>query len=158
MRHPSVCTQPEHISKIIKKNIQTITSVSLNAYVKGGPIWRSLCHLCWEKMSLAICSNRAEAFIKRSRNSTCCNVDHERIKLVLRYNTCMREKFLSLNNLSFLHSQSDHIMASAPTLIIVLSLLSIPCSQLPKIFATELGGRKVDAIWMADHIERATLH
>ena len=43
-------------------------------------------------------------------------------------------------------------------LITVLSLLSIPCSQLPKTLATDLGGYKLDAIWMADHIERAKLH
>ena len=96
-----------------------------------------------EKISLAVCSSRADASIERSRYFTRCNVYHERSKPVLQYNTCIREESLLLKTLSFRHSQSDHIMANAPTLIIVLSLLSIPWSQLSKIFATECGGRMV---------------
>lgn len=37
----------------------------------------------------------------------------------------------------FLHSHSDHNNAIAPIRIWTLSLRSIPCSQLPKILATE---------------------
>ena len=71
---------------------------------------------------------------------------------------CKREIFLSLNILSFLHSHSDQIMATAPTLRIIMYLWSTPCSQFPKILATLLDGYKFEATWMTDHIERAKLH
>ena len=124
----------------------------------GGPIRRSRCHPCGIKMSLAVVSSRADTSIKRSRNSTRCNVDHEQSKLVHRYITCKIEAFLSLNTLSFLQSQSDQIMANAPTLIIVLTLRSTPCNQLPKILAIDRGGYKLEAIWMSDQIDRGNLH
>ena len=108
-------------------------------------------------MSLAVISSCADTSIKRSRNSTRCNVDHEQSKLVHRYITCKRETFLSLKTLSFLQIQSDQITAIAPTLIIVRNLSSIPCNQLPKIFAMDRGGYKFEATWMVDQIERATL-
>jgi hypothetical protein len=44
-------------------------------------------------------------------------------------------------------------MASAPTLISLLNLSWIPCSQLPKILATLVGGYKVEGTWMSDHID-----
>jgi hypothetical protein len=69
--------------------------------------------------------------------------------------TCKREQLISLKTLSFLHSQSDHITASAPTLISVLNLRSIPWSQFPKILATLVGGHRLEAIWMIDHIDLA---
>ena len=67
----------------------------------------------------------------------------------------MGEDILASKTKLFLHSYSDHSNAIAPTRICVLSLLSIPFSQFPKILATERGGYKVEAIWMVDHIERA---
>jgi hypothetical protein len=70
----------------------------------------------------------------------------------------MIEEDLSLKTLSFLHSQSDQITAIAPTLIRILYLTSIPSNQLPKMFATLVGGYSPEAIWMTDHIERAKLH
>ena len=72
--------------------------------------------------------------------------------------TCKREQFLSLKTLSFLHSQSDHITAIAPTLIRSLNLCSTPLSQLPNKFAMLLGGYKLEPIWMIDHIELVKLH
>jgi hypothetical protein len=72
--------------------------------------------------------------------------------------TCKREQFISLKTLSFLHSQSDHITASAPTLISVLNLRSIPWSQFLNILATLVGGRRLKAIWMIDHIDLAKWH
>ena len=72
--------------------------------------------------------------------------------------TCKGEAFLSLKIKSFLHSQSDHSKAYAPTLISVLNLFEIPSNQWPKILATLVGGYKFDAIWMTDHVERANLH
>ena len=104
---------------------------------EGGPVRKSLGHPCRIKIFLVVYFSRKDGFIKRSRFSTCCIVDHERSKPVLRNNTCIRDEILSLKTLSFRHSQSDHITANALTLIIVLSLLSIPFSQLPKIFATD---------------------
>ena len=124
----------------------------------GGPIRRSRCHPRRVKMSLFIVSSCAHTSVKRSRNSTRCNEDHERSKLVHRYITCKREIFLSLQTLSFLQSQSDQITAIAPTLIIVRNLWSIPCNQLPKIFATECGRYKFEPTWMVDQIYRATLY
>ena len=62
-----------------------------------------------------------------------------------------------LKILSFLHSHSDHIMASAPTLNKVLYLSTIPYNQLPKTLVTERGGDKPEAIWMNDHIEQTNL-
>ena len=69
--------------------------------------------------------------------------------------TYMGEDNLASKTLLFLHSHSDQINAIAPTRICILSPLSIPCNQLPKILATERGGDKLEATWMADHIERA---
>jgi hypothetical protein len=58
----------------------------------------------------------------------------------------MREEFLLSKTLPFLHSQSDHNTAIAPTLIRTLYLASTPFSQLPNIFATLFGGYKVEPI------------
>ena len=54
------------------------------------------------------------------------------------------------------HEPKRHVLA--PTLICFLSLWSIPCNQLPKVFITVQGGYKFDAIWMANYIERAKRH
>jgi hypothetical protein len=67
------------------------------------------------------------------------------------------EEFLSLNTLSFLHSHSDQIKVIALTLICFLNLLLIPFSQFPNILVILLGGSKVEATWMTDHIDLATL-
>jgi hypothetical protein len=73
----------------------------------------------------------------------------------LRCVSCIREIFLQLNTLSFLHSHSDQIMASASTLISILNLLSISCCQFLKILTTLIGGYKPDATWMTYHIDLA---
>jgi hypothetical protein len=65
---------------------------------------------------------------------------------------------LSLNTLSFLHSQSDQIKAIAPTLICFLNLLFILLSQFPEMLVILCGGNKVEATWMTDHIDLAKRH
>jgi hypothetical protein len=60
--------------------------------------------------------------------------------------TCIREEHLLLKTLSFIQSQSDQIMATAPTLIRTSNLESIPFRQFPKIFAMLFGGYKVESI------------
>jgi hypothetical protein len=68
------------------------------------------------------------------------------------------EEFLSLNTLSFLHSHSDQIKATAPTLICFLNLLSMPFSQFPNILVILRGVNKVEATWMTDHIDLVKRH
>jgi hypothetical protein len=106
------------------------------------------------KNIIAISSNRVDTYINRSWFSTCCRDDHKQSKAMHRYMTWTNDEFLSLKTLSFLHSQSDQIIKSAPTLIRIFNLLSIPCSQLLMILA----GYKVEATWMIDHIDLANLH
>jgi hypothetical protein len=72
--------------------------------------------------------------------------------------TCKREQFLSSKFLSFLYSQNDKIRASAPTLISVLKRRSIPWSQFSETLATLVGGYRLEAIWMTDHIDLAMWH
>jgi hypothetical protein len=66
-----------------------------------------------------------------------------------------KRKKLSSNTLSFIHSHSDQIMATAPTLIIFFKHMIHPFSPLPKIFATLRGSYKVEPIWITDHIDLA---
>jgi hypothetical protein len=68
------------------------------------------------------------------------------------------EEFLSLNTLSFLHSHTDQMKAIAATLICFLNLLSILFSQFPKILVILHGKNKVEATWIADHIDLAKQH
>jgi hypothetical protein len=113
-------------------------------------LWRRLCcHPCRVKISLVTCSNRVYTSINNSLFSIRCRSNHKPSK---------EEDFLPLKTKLFLHSQSDQIKANAPTLMRILYLLSIPHGQLPNILATLLGGYKLEAIWMTDHIERAKLH
>jgi hypothetical protein len=63
--------------------------------------------------------------------------------------TWTKDKFLLLKTLSFLHSQSDQIIKSCPTLLRIFNLLSTPFSQLLMILARY----KVEATWMIDHID-----
>jgi hypothetical protein len=99
-----------------------------------------------EKKSIAISSNCVDTSAKRSRCSTHCRCDHKRSKDAHRYITCIREAFLLLKILLFLHRQSDQITAIALTLISSLNLGSTPLSQLPNIFAMLCGGYKVELI------------
>jgi hypothetical protein len=119
------------------------------------PIWRLCGHPCWEKVSLAVASNRAQTSKYRSRSSTLRRDDHKRRVLIPLYIACKMEEFLSLNTLSFLHSHSDQIKAIAPSLICFLNLLSIPLSQFPSILVILRGGNKVEATWITDHIDPA---
>ena len=109
------------------------------------------------KTSVATCSNSVHTALNSGWYSARCSVHHVRSECVQRKITCKGETVLSLKTTSFLHSQSDHSKAYAPTLISVLYAFEIPSSQWPKILATLVGGYKFDAIWMADHVERANL-
>ena len=110
-----------------------------------------------KKNPVATCSNHVHIALNSGWTSACCSIDHVWSECVQRKITCKGEAFLSLKTKSFLHSQSDHSKAYAPTLISVLNLFEIPSNQWPKILAT-LVGYKFDAIWMNDHVERANLH
>ena len=57
--------------------------------------------------------NREDKFLNMSQNSTPSRDDYER---------SIREHFLSLKSFSFLHNQSDYIMASAPIRRRILNL------------------------------------
>ena len=94
---PGLCIIKMHTadkSQIKSYSIGFITYHEIMHYAYGGgPMRRSLRHPCCIKMSLAVVSSHAETSIKRSRNSTRCNMDHEWSKLVHRYITCKRETF-----------------------------------------------------------------
>jgi len=52
---------------------------------EGGPIRGLCCHLRWEKISLAVSSNRVHISVNRSRCSTRCRDDHKLSILVHRF-------------------------------------------------------------------------
>ena len=78
------CTQPTNRKEKYHRPI-TNHKILHSAY-GSGPIRRSRCHPCGVKMSLAVVSSRADTSVKKSRNSTHCNMDHERSKLMHRRN------------------------------------------------------------------------
>jgi hypothetical protein len=100
----------------------------------------------YQHHTASVAFNRVHTSVNRSRCSIRWRGDHKRRILVYLLIICKREQFLSLKTLSFLHSHSDHIMANAPI------CTSIPWSQFPKILTTLVGGYKLDATWMSDHI------
>jgi hypothetical protein len=60
-----------------------------------------------------------------------------------------------IETFSFLHSHSNQITTTTPTLINSLNLGYIPLSRLQKIFPMPRDGYKVKPIWIAGHIDIA---